>query len=67
MKVRLNKKNENVTITLNADELWTLRNMAFEAWNKFYKDGHYYIAAECEPFRDETQKAYDYLTRDWGK
>ena len=66
MKTKLNKKNETVTITLNADELWILRTACFEAWNKMYDRGLYRIASDFEPFRDETQEAYDYLSRDWA-
>ena len=64
MKTRINRKNETVTITLNVDELWTIRNGLFCAWEKHINSCSY-IADDAFEIRQKTDKAFEYLARNW--
>ena len=66
MKARLNKKNETVTITLNADELWVIRHASAELWQDYYDRKLYRQADEAWKVRETTDKAAEYLFRNWG-
>lgn len=64
MKTRINKKNETVTITLNVDELWAIRNGLFCAWEE-HLNTCATLANEAMKIRDNTDKAFEYLARNW--